>query len=368
MATLGGVARLAAVAYVFGSTAGSIACSTRPTDDAARSTAPLASAATAAAPGAPPSTEVNPRLLRRFQPLPASFDDDKNTRSTAKVDLGRMLFFDARLSADGDLSCNSCHALDDYGVDHQRFSAGHGGRRGERNAPTVYNAAGQFAQFWDGRARDVEEQAQGPIVNPIEMAMPDAAHVVSALRAVPGYVTAFRTAFPGEADPVTFDNVGRAIGAFERGLVTPSRWDDYLRGNSAALTSTEKEGLKTFLNVGCMVCHTGTFVGGATFERVGVVEPWPNQKDRGRQQITNLPGDSMMFKVPTLRNVEHTAPYFHDGSAATLEDAVRMMGLHQLGLDMSDAEVASIVSWLKSLTGAPPREYVERPALPRSGT
>ena len=134
------------------------------------------------------------------------------------------------------------------------------------------------------------------------------------------------------------------------------------------MTAAEKDGLKTFLNLGCMVCHTGAFLGGSMFERVGVVEPWPNQKDRGRQQITHVAGDAMMFKVPTLRNIEHTAPYFHDGSASTLEEAVRMMGRHQLGLEMSDAEVRSIVSWLKALTGEPPRDYIKKPALPRSGT
>lgn len=364
MGTAGGAARLGMCVLLIAQ----FGCSNRRTEDAAPSAVPMASAATAVLLPSPPSTEVNPRLLRRFQPLPASLDDDKNTRTADKVDLGRMLFFDTRLSKDGDLSCDSCHSLADYGVDHQRFSLGHARQRGGRNAPTVYNAGGHFAQFWDGRARNVEEQAQGPILNPVEMAMPDAAHVVSALKAVPGYVSAFHAAFPADSDPVTFDNVGRAIGAFERGLVTPSRWDDYLRGNSAALTTSEKEGLKTFLNVGCMVCHTGAFLGGSMFERVGVVEPWPNQTDRGRQQVTKVAGDAMMFKVPTLRNVEHTAPYFHDGSAATLEDAVRMMGRHQLGLEMSDTEVGAIVTWLKSLTGSPPADYIRKPALPGSGT
>ena len=282
------------------------------------------------------------------------------------VDLGRQLFYDPRLSKGGDLSCNSCHNLGDYGVDHQRFSLGDHGQHGARNAPTVYNAAGFFVQFWDGRAPNVEEQAKGPIVNPVEMAMPDGAHVVATLKGIPGYVGAFHDAFPSESDAVTFDNVGRALGAFERGLVTPGRWDDFLRGNGSALSAAEKEGLKTFLNAGCMVCHTGPFLGGSMFERVGVVEPWPNQDDHGREQVTHVPGDAMMFKVPTLRNVEHTAPYFHDGSATTLEDAVRMMGRHQLGLELSDAEVGSIVTWLKSLTGELPRAYAAKPTLPPS--
>jgi cytochrome c peroxidase len=165
---------------------------------------------------------------------------------------------------------------------------------------------------------------------------------------------------------VTFDNVGKALGAFERKLTTPSRWDDYLRGNQNALTGPEVEGLKVFTNVGCMVCHTGEFVGGAMYQKVGVVDPWPNQKDQGRFEVTKQEVDRMMFKVPTLRNVAKTAPYFHDGSVATLDAAVRTMGRHQLGLKLSDREVASIVAWLGSLTGKLPEDYIEEPALPPS--
>jgi cytochrome c peroxidase len=321
---------------------------------------PAAAAGTAAA----GTIEVNPRLLRRFQPLPADLRAPAGPADRAEIDLGRDLYYDKRLSKDGDISCNSCHDLADYGVDHQRFSLGQGGQRGGRNAPTVYNSAGFFVEFWDGRAPNVEEQAKGPVCNPVEMAMPDGAHVVTMLKAIPGYVTAFGKAFPAQSDPVTFDNVGQAIGAFERGLVTPGRWDDYLRGKTDALTREEKRGLKTFLDVGCMVCHTGAYLGGSMFERAGAVEPWPNQADRGRQQVTRAAGDGMMFKVPTLRNVAKTAPYFHDGSAATLPEAVKMMGRYQLGLDLSDEEVSSIVTWLGALTGDLPRDYVAPPVLP----
>jgi len=353
-----------------------LGCSTRPVGDHPGG-APLAgdtaltapSAAPASAPSsAPSSLEVNPRMLRRFRPLPAEIAGGGAVRTSEKVDLGRMLYFDPRLSRGGEISCNSCHPLDDYGTDHKAVSIGDAGHAGERNAPTTYNAAGHFAQFWDGRAPDVEAQARVPILNPVEMAMPDEARVVATLERVPGYVEAFRAAFPGEADPVTVANVGRAIGAFERGLLTPSRWDDYLRGERSALTAAEKEGLKTFLNVGCMVCHTGTFVGGATFERVGVVEPWPNQRDLGRERVTHAPADAMVFKVPSLRNVARTAPYFHDGSATTLQQAVRMMARHQLGLELPEPQVDAIVAWLKSLTGDPPRDYVKPPTLPPSKT
>src|SRR4051794_22660616 len=236
---------------------------------------PLAAAALAAV--APAETEIAPRLLRRFQPLKDSFAGEGPAPTPAQVQLGAQLYHDGRLSKSGTVSCNDCHRLDAYGVDGAATSLGATGVRGGRNSPTVYNAAGSFVQFWDGRAANVEEQAKGPILNPIEMGMPSGAAVVAVLKAIPGYLTAFKDAFPNEADPVTYDNLGRAIGAFERKLVTPGRWDKFLGGDKNALTGPEKEGLKTFLNVGCMVCHTGPLLGASMFERVGVVEPWPNQ-------------------------------------------------------------------------------------------
>ncbi len=312
------------------------------------------------------NVEINPRLLRRFQPVRARVESDKNPLLESKIQLGRMLYFEKRLSKSQELSCNSCHDLATYGVDHSPTSTGDRGQKGGRNAPTVYNAAGFFAQFWDGRAESVEQQALGPVLNPVEMALPSAAHGVKVLKSMPEYVNRFKQAFPDESDPVTFDNVGKAIGAFERTLMTPSRWDDYLRGNEAALTDPELEGLKIFTNIGCMVCHTGEFVGGAMYQKVGVVEPWPNQKDQGRFEVTKQEVDRMMFKVPTLRNIAQTAPYFHDGSAPTLDVAVRMMGKHQLGLNLSDREITSIVTWLGSLTGKLPSDSIKAPELPPS--
>jgi cytochrome c peroxidase len=310
------------------------------------------------------SSEINPRLLRRFQPLPDTFESEENPHVAARVSLGRMLYYDARLSKDNDVSCSSCHDLDSYGVDHQKTSTGHKKQLGGRNAPTVYNAAGFFVQFWDGRKPTIEEQAKAPILNPVEMAMVDGPEVVAKLGAIPGYVRAFQAAFADDPKPLSYDNLGRAIGAFERGLVTPGRWDKFLKGDSQALSAAEKEGLRTFLNVGCMVCHTGAYLGGSMFERVGAVEPWPNQKDRGREEVTHVAGDGMMFKVPTLRNIQMTAPYFHDGSVATLPEAVRMMGKHQLGLELSEAETGAIVTWLDALTGEIPKAYVAKPELP----
>jgi cytochrome c peroxidase len=309
--------------------------------------------------------DVNPRLLRRFAAVrpvlsgPAGVTDEQAA-------LGRMLFFDKRLSRSQTLSCNSCHRLDQYGVDARPTSLGHAGQAGKRNAPTVYHAAAYTVQFWDGRAADVEAQAKGPILNPAEMAMRSPAAVEKVLKSIPGYVQAFRAAFPGQADPVTFDNAARAIGAFERKLSTPSRWDQYLKGDKQALTAKEKEGLKAFTNLGCMVCHTGEVLGGTSYQKVGAVEPWPNQNDLGRFDVTKVEGDRMMFKVPTLRNIERTSPYFHDGSAHTLADAVRMMGKHQLGLDLAASEVDAIVAWLRCLTGELPAAYIAEPELPGS--
>ena len=307
---------------------------------------------------------VNPRLLRRFKPLRDALVAEGDVNARAQVDLGRMLYFETRLSKNHDVSCNSCHKLDAYGVDGERTSRGHRQQRGTRNSPTVYNAAGHFAQFWDGRADTIEAQATAPIVNPLEMALASHADAERVLRSIPEYRTRFAAAFPSDAEPVSAANIGKALGAFERGLVTPSRWDSYLKGDKRALVAQEVEGLAVFTSVGCMVCHTGEFLGGSMFEKAGVVEDWPNQADQGRFDVSRNPGDRMMFKVPTLRNVEKTAPYFHDGSAATLDDAVRMMGRHQLGLELTQRERASIVAWLRSLTGALPNEYVRAPALP----
>jgi cytochrome c peroxidase len=320
--------------------------------------------ATANAPEA--RKEFNPRLLRRFQPLRDQLGSDGKAPNPAQVELGRQLYFDTRLSTSGTLSCNSCHPLGSYGADGEPTSVGHAGKRGDRNSPTVYHAAGYFAQFWDGRARDVEEQAKGPILNPVEMGMKDGPQVEQVLKRIPGYVTAFARAFPEDKQPLTYAHVGQAIGAFERGLVTPSRWDSYLKGDKSALSQAEVEGLRVFTNVGCMVCHTGEFLGGSMFEKVGVVEPWPNQTDLGRFKVTKDERDRMVFKVPTLRNIDKTAPYFHDGSVAKLGDAVRMMGRHQLGLELSDDEVGAIETWLKSLTGPLPETYIQAPVLPSS--
>jgi len=306
-------------------------------------------------------TDINPRLLRKFRPV--ATDAPPKRATPEMIALGRQLFFEPRLSRNHEISCNSCHPLDRYGADGEPTSLGITGKRGSRNAPSVYNAAYHFAQFWDGRSPTVEDQATKPILNEIEMGMPDEAAVVSALRAIPQYVDGFAAAFPGDPAPITLAHVGDAIGAFERGLVTTSRWDEYLTDQVNALTTLEKRGLRLFIDAGCQVCHTGPQVGGTMFERAGVVEPWPNERDPGRAGVTHLDADRMVFKVPSLKNIEKTAPYFHDGSAATLETAIQMMGRHQLGIELENDEIAAIAAWMRAMTGPLDRDYIARPAM-----
>jgi len=314
----------------------------------------------------PGTVEIDQALLQTFQPLPDVMSTEANPITEAKVSLGRMLYYDTRFSSSGDVSCYVCHPLHDYGTSHRRTGVGHDGIMGGRNEPTVFNAAGQVAQFWDGRAPDVEAQALGPVLNPVEMGMADPTSVVKILDGIPGYVDAFSAAFPGDASPVTFENMGRAIGAFERGLVTPSRWDAFLTGDAAALTDAEKAGFSEFAATGCNQCHFGTYVGGSFYQKAGLVHPWYDTADPGRQTVTKSADDFMVFKVPSLRNVEETWPYFHDGSVQRLQDAVRLMAWHQLGKKLTPSQVESITTWLRTLTGPVPFEYVNEPTLPPS--
>lgn len=304
------------------------------------------------------SARVESSQLAAFAPLPAAMESPANPLTAAKVDLGRALYYDTRLSRDRDLSCNSCHDLKAYGVDGRQFSVGTAKQLGGRNAPTVYNAALHLAQFWDGRAPTVEEQAKGPVLNPVEMAMPSGDAVIARLRAAPAYREAFRKAFPGQANPINYDNVGLAIGAFERRLVTPARWDRFLQGDTAALTPAEQRGFNTFTATGCQACHNGALLGGTMYMKIGVVQPWPDRSDVGRVAITHQPSDSLVFKVPSLRNVAHTAPYFHRGSVATLREAATLMARHQLGKDLSEQQAGEIVAFLDALTGEIPVSYI----------
>ena len=314
----------------------------------------------------PKPVPVDPTQLAMFKPLPEVVESQKNPISLAKVDLGRTLYYDPRLSKNQDVSCNTCHDLAKYGVDGQQVSDGDKGQKGTRNAPTVYNAAGHFVQFWDGRAVDVEEQAKGPVLNPVEMAMPSDKAVVALLKSIPEYVDAFKKAFPNDKDPVTLENAARAIGVFERRLVTPARWDKFLKGDQTALTDAEKAGFNKFMETGCQACHAGAYLGGQIYQKLGLAAPYPDTSDLGREAVTKEDSDRMVFKVPSLRNVARTAPYFHNGKVGTLEEAVKSMGQYQLGKQLKDEDVASIVTFLKTLTGAIPVEYIQPPVLPKS--
>jgi len=281
----------------------------------------------------------------------------------ALVQLGKMLFFDPRLSRSGFLSCNSCHNLSRGGSDNLKSSIGHRWRQGPINSPTVLNSSMSLAQFWDGRARDLQAQAGGPIANPGEMAFTHEL-AVALLQSIPGYVTAFERSFGSGV--ITIDRVTGAIAAFEETLVTPnSRFDRWLDGDDGAVTTEELKGYELFKSSGCVACHNGPAVGGRSFQKMGVVEPYRTENpSEGRIAVTGKDADRFKFKVPTLRNVSLTYPYFHDGAADTLSEAVETMGRIQLGRKFTRDENGAIVAFLHTLTGEQPR--IELPLLPPS--
>jgi cytochrome c peroxidase len=271
----------------------------------------------------------------------------------AMIQLGRRLYFEKKLSKNQTQSCNTCHVVDNggAGVDNQPTSPGAFGKRGDRNSPTTWNAGFHLAQFWDGRAEDLVAQAKGPVLNPIEMAMPAEAEVIARLLADSEYPAQFRAAFPDAPPAVNYENMARAIAAFERTLITRDRFDDFLKGTDTALTQQEIKGLNTFLAVGCTTCHNGPLLGGNSYQKLGLVKPYGNQRDIGRAAVTKEEGDAFKFKVPTLRNIAATQPYFHDGQVSSLAEAVREMGSIQLGLQLTDEQVTEITAFLNALTG-----------------
>lgn len=314
--------------------------------------------------------ELQTKAATLFQPLPATPPAlTGNPATPARVALGRDLYFDRRLSKSQEMNCNSCHDVGLGGADLQRTSVGHQWRRGDRNAPTTFNAAFNFVQFWDGRAKDLVEQAGGPMQNPVEMASTPVS-VVAALKNIPGYLPRFRAAFPNEADPISFGNVTRAIAVFEATLTTPDApFDRYLRGDAKALDAAQTSGLRTFIDKGCATCHRGINIGGAMYAKFGLVRAPDGtirpDADKGRLAISKSPADEFVYKVPTLRNIALTAPYFHSGEVRDLHLAVKIMGAAQLGQELDAADVDNIVAFLGALTGRPPR--VEYPQLPPSG-
>ncbi len=285
----------------------------------------------------------------------------------AQVSLGQKLYHEKRISKNQDISCNSCHQLGAYGVDSQPTSAGHKGQLGGRNSPTVYNAFGHIAQFWDGRAATLTDQAKGPVLNPIEMAMKSEQAVLAVLKSMPEYVADFKKAFPEDKDAVTYQRFAEAVAKFESRLSTPGKWDTYLKGDDNALSADEKKGLIAFVETNCVSCHNGAFVGGQSYMKLGLVKAWEDQSDLGRFEVTKNEADKQVFKVPSLRNVAKTGPYFHDGKVGTLKDAIKKMAVHQLGKDLADDQVASIETFLGALTGElPEATLIAEPKLPAS--
>ena len=276
--------------------------------------------APAPVPAGPDASALASQANAIFKPLPEWMGDKPSDEMVA---LGRQLYYEKRLSKNHDISCNSCHQLDNFGQDGEPTSPGHKGQRGGRNSPTSLNAALHIAQFWDGRAEDVEAQAKGPILNPIEMAIADEATAVAVIESIPGYSPMFEAAF-GDAG-VTYDRIADAIGAFERGLVTPSPVDAFLKGDASALNAEQLAGMKTYMDVGCTSCHNGVGVGGAGYFKLGMVQPYET-KDLGRFDLTQQESDKYVFKAPSLRNVTRTGPYLHDGSITDLGEMVRIMG------------------------------------------
>jgi cytochrome c peroxidase len=301
-----------------------------------------------------------------FKPIPDELKSLKGKPITPElVELGKALYFDPRLSRSSFISCNSCHNLGMGGVDFQETSVGHGWKKGPRNAPTVFNSVFNIAQFWDGRAEDLKEQAKGPVQAAVEMNnTPEM--IVRTLKSMPEYVDMFSKAFPADKDPVTFDNMAQAIEMFEATLLTPdSRFDKYLEGNSSALSAQEKTGLGKFISKGCAGCHGGINMGGTGYYKFGVMERPESELmsgDKGRFKVTSLDKDEYFFKSPSLRNIALTPPYFHSGKVWSLEEAVGIMGSVQLGISLTKTDEQEIVAFLHTTTGIQPK--VVYPVLP----
>ena len=306
------------------------------------------------------------RANKIFKPIPETPTQlSRNPLTPEKIELGKMLYFEPRLSKSALISCNTCHNVGLGGADFQETSTGHAWQRGGRNAPTVLNSVYNIAQFWDGRAEDLLQQAKGPVQAGVEMNnTPE--QVVKTLTSMPEYVERFTAVFPGEKDPVTFDNMARAIEAFEATLITPGApFDRFLLGDLNALSAQQREGLRTFMDKGCAACHGGINMGGSGYFPFGVIER-PAEAitagDKGRFTFTGSDSDQYVFKSPSLRNIELTTPYFHSGKIWCLKEAVSIMGSAQLGISLTEADVLNIEAFLKATNGIQP--HITYPILP----
>ncbi len=316
-----------------------------------------------------PDEELMSKAKSTFGPLPASMPSPDNPITPEKVKLGNVLFWEPRISSDGVVSCAKCHPMGLYAVDGLRKSVGNHCKENPRNDPTILNAAAQISAHWIGNRTSVEDQAKQALVGPPSYGMPSYESVEKILRGMHGYVTMFKQAFPGEKEPVTADNFAKAVGAFERTLVTPAPFDDFMKGKASALTDRQKRGLKIFLDAGCITCHFSPYLGGQIYQKFGLFAPYETYTksekiDEGRFAVTKNPSDKYVFKVPILRNVAETPPYFHDGSVDKLEDAVMIMAKIQLSKDLTKEQTGEIADFLKSLTGTIPEAALKAPILP----
>lgn len=295
-------------------------------------------------------TELLEEAKKVFAPIPDKMPGSEND-TEARIALGKKLYFEKAISINNTQSCNDCHRVDEKkgGVDNLPTSKGAEGKFGGRNAPTTLNAGFHIAQFWDGRAPDLKAQAKGPVLNPIEMGMPNEQAVMARLKEA-GYEPLFKAAFPDADQPMTYDNYAEAVAAFERTLITHDAFDDFLKGDLQALTARQLQGLKTFMDVGCADCHAGALLGGDRYEKMGEANEYKNKKDLGRYDVTKKEEDKYVFKVPSLRNIAITGPYFHDGKVRQLAQAVKQMAHLQLGEELSDEQVGAINAFLRSLT------------------
>ena len=339
---------------------------------ASGASAPAASAVVADSNASPEDQELLKRAQGIFKPLPSAEEMQKLRPFTEEqVKLGHQLWYEPRLSKGNTVSCNSCHNLATAGVDNLPTSQGHKGQFGGRNSPTALNAALLGMQFWDGRAADVEEQAGGPLVNPVEMANDSQEAAAAKIAKIPEYQELFKTAFP-EDGAVSFKNITTALGAFERTLLTPTKWDDYLKGNVNALNEQERKGVRAFMDNGCIACHSGVNLGGNSFQKFGLVKGpyWKfiedPKRDKGRADVTKKTEDEFFFRVPGLRNVAKTYPYFHNGSVWELDKAVNIMGMAQLGKELSKEDTDNIVAFLNTLSGSVAESARTMPELPLS--
>jgi cytochrome c peroxidase len=303
-----------------------------------------------------------------FGSLPEVMPAEKNPITPEKVKLGKILFYETRISIDGTVSCARCHPIGLYGADGLKKSIGNNCKINPRNAPTIFNAAAQIAAHWIGNRTGVEDQARQSVIGPAAFGMPSYEAVEKRLIQL-GYTNLFKAAFHGVRNPVTVDNFAQALGCFERTLVTPAPFDAYIKGDTRALTEPQKRGLKTFIQIGCGSCHSGAYFGGQTYQKFGVSEPyWKYTKsaaiDAGRFEVTKQESDKYVFKIPVLRNIEKTPPYFHDGSVDDLARAVWIMGKTQTDAALTDSQVKELVSFLKSLTGVISEQVLIIPLLP----